>query len=69
MKGDAVEIDRDEILGMLRERGQEQEADKAEQELPSKVDPDRDAGMLQKYGIDPSDVLSRVTGGRDLPGF
>ena len=64
-----MEIDRDEILGMLRERGQEQEADKAEQELPSKVDPDRDAGMLQEYGIDPSELLSRVTGGRDLPGF
>ena len=64
-----MEIDRDAILSMLRERGQAQEADKAEQELPSKVDPDRDAGTLQKYGIDPSDLLSRVTGGRDVPGF
>jgi hypothetical protein len=64
-----VEIDRDAILSMLRERGQEQEADEAEQELPSKVDPDRDAGLLQKYGIEPSDVLSRATGGTDMPGF
>ena len=64
-----MEVDRDTILSLLRERGQMQEADKAEQELPSKVDTDRDAGMLQKYGIDPSELLSRVTGGKDIPGF
>ena len=64
-----MEVDRDTILSLLRERGQTQEADKAEQELPSKVDTDRDAGMLQKYGIDPSELLSRVTGGKDIPGF
>ena len=64
-----MEVDRDTILSLLRERGQMQEADKAEQELPSKVDTDRDAGMLQKYGIDPSELLSRVTGGKDSRGF
>jgi hypothetical protein len=64
-----VEIDRDTIVGMLRERGDTQNADRADQELPSKVDPERDAGMLQKFGIDPSELLSRATGGRDFPGF
>ena len=64
-----MEIDRDTILGLLRERGQTQEADRAEQELPSKVDPERDAGMLQKFDIDPGELMSRVGGGRDFPGF
>lgn len=64
-----MEIDRDMILGLLRERGQTQEADRAEQELPSKVDPERDAGMLQKFGIDPGELMSRVGGSRDFPGF
>ena len=64
-----MEIDKDTILGMLRERGQTEDAERAEKELPSNVDPERDSGMLQKYGIDPSELLSRVTGGRDIPGF
>ena len=63
-----MEIDRDMVLGLLRERGQTQEADRAEQELPSKVDPERDSGMLQKFGVDPGELMSRV-GGRDIPGF
>jgi hypothetical protein len=64
-----VEIDRDTILGMLRERGQTEEADRAKQELPSKVDPERDAGMLQKFGLDPGELMSRIGGGRDIPDF
>ena len=64
-----MEIDRDTIVGMLRERGQTQDAEKAEQDLPSKVDPERDAGMLQKFGVDPGELMSRVGGGRDIPGF
>jgi hypothetical protein len=64
-----VEFDRDTIVSMLRERGDRQNADRADQELPSKVDAERDAGMLQKFGIDPSELLSRATGGREFPGF
>jgi hypothetical protein len=64
-----VEFDRDTIVSMLRERGDMQNADRADQELPSKVDAERDAGMLQKFGIDPSELLSRATGGREFPGF
>ncbi|HEU4450743.1 MAG TPA: hypothetical protein VFR63_12280 [Gaiellaceae bacterium] len=64
-----MEIDKDTILGLLRERGQTQEADQAEQELPAQVDTERDAGMLKKFGIDPGDLLSRFTGGRDIPGL
>jgi hypothetical protein len=64
-----VEIDKDTVLGLLRERGQEQEAAQAEQELPSTVDTERDAGLLQKFGVDPEELLSRFTGGADIPGL
>ena len=60
-----MEIDKETILNLLRERGQTQEADRAEQELPSRVDPERDAGMLQKFGLEPGDLL----GGTDIPGL
>lgn len=64
-----MEIDKDQILGMLRERGEDEQAAQAERELPSTVDTERDAGLLQKFGIEPEELLSRFTGGRDIPGL
>ena len=40
-----------------------------QQELPEQVDTDRDAGLLEKYGINPEDLIGQVTGGSDLPGL
>ena len=56
------------ILELLRSRGDEDKADQADQELPDKVDPERDSGMLSKFGIDPSELLSKFGGGK-IPGF
>lgn len=64
-----MEISKDTVVDLLRERGQTDEAGRAEQELPDTVDTERDSGMLKRFGIDPDDLLSRVTGGRDIPGF
>ena len=64
-----MEISKDQIVSLLRERGQTDEAGRAEQELPDTVDTERDSGMLQKFGIDTDELLSRVTGGRDSPGL
>jgi hypothetical protein len=68
-EGVVMEIDKDTVLSLLRERGQDQEAARAEEELPSKVDTERDAGLLQKFGVDPEELLSRFTGGADIPGL
>jgi hypothetical protein len=64
-----VQIDKSTILGLLRERGQQDQADQAEQELPDQVDTDRDAGLLQRFGLDPQELLQRFTGGEGLPKF
>jgi hypothetical protein len=64
-----VEIDKDTIISFLRERGREQEATDAESELPAQVDTERDAGLLQKFGIEPKELTSRFTGGTDIPGL
>ncbi len=62
-----MEIPKDKILGMLREQGKSDQVDQADQELPDQVDPQRDAGLLEKFGLQPKDVLSKLGGG--LPGF
>jgi hypothetical protein len=68
-RGHTVQIDKEMVLGLLREQGKEQEAEQARRELPDEVDTERDAGSLQRFGIDPADLLSRFTGGRDIPGL
>jgi hypothetical protein len=64
-----VEIDKNTIVSMLRERGESDKAGQAERELPDQVDTDRDADMLERFGINPQDLLGKVTGGRDIPGM
>jgi hypothetical protein len=64
-----MEIDKQQIVSLLRERGDSDQADRAEQELPDQVDTERDRNLLERFGIDPSELLSRFTGGRDIPGL
>jgi hypothetical protein len=63
-----VQIDKEQIINLLRDQGDQDKAQKAEQELPDQVDTDRDAGVLQRLGIDPSDLISRLGGG-NIPGL
>ena len=58
-----MQIDKDQIIAFLRERGNDAKADQAQQELPGQVDTDKDAGLLFKLGIDPSDLLGGMGGG------
>ena len=62
-----MQLDKNMILDLLRERGQQDQASQAEQELPDQVDTDRDAGLLQKFGLDPQELLQKFTGGGGLP--
>lgn len=58
-----MNIDKDTILNLLRGNGQDEQAQRAEQELPEEVDTDEHAGLLQKYGLQPADLIAKVTGG------
>jgi hypothetical protein len=62
-----MEIPKDKILELIRQRGESGQAEQAEQELPDQVDPERDSGLLAKFGIDPQDVLGKLGG--DIPGL
>ena len=64
-----MEIPKDKILELLKQRGDHDKASQAEQELPDKVDPDRDSGLLDRVGIDPKDLLGNLGGLGDKLGF
>ena len=59
-----MNIDKDAILSMLRGNGQDTEADQAQQELPDQVDTDEHAGLLEKFGLNPADLIAKFTGGQ-----
>ena len=64
-----MQLDKNMILDLLRERGQQDQASQAEQELPDQVDTDQHANLLQKFGINPQDLIQKFTGGGGPPRF
>jgi hypothetical protein len=58
-----MQIPKEQILDFLRQQGKEDKVGEADQQLPDQVDTERDAGLLQKFGIDPGELLSKVGGG------
>lgn len=57
-----MQVDKEQIISLLRERGDDAKADKAQEELPSQVDTEQDSAVLAKIGIDPSELLGGVGG-------
>jgi hypothetical protein len=57
-----MNIDKDQILQLLRSQGQHDQAGEAGAELPDKVNTDNPehAGLLSKYGIDPGSVSDKL---------
>jgi hypothetical protein len=55
-----MEIDKQQIISMLRERGEHDKANEAEQQLPDKVDHEEHGGMLGQLGVDPQELLGRL---------
>lgn len=57
-----MEIDKQEIIDMLRGRGEDDIADAAERELPEQVDTDEHRVKLDQLGINPADLLGGIGG-------
>ena len=62
-----MEISKDKVLQTLREHGKGDQVEQAKRELPDQVDPERDSDMLDKFGLKPQDLLSKLGGG--IPGM
>jgi hypothetical protein len=58
-----MEIPKDKIVELLRNRGQDDAADQADSRLPDQVDPEEHADELKRLGIDPQDLAGELPGG------
>ena len=63
-----MEIPKEQILSLLRDRGQQDQAEQADQQLPDQVDPEQHADLLSRLGIDPQDLLGKLGGLGDIGG-
>ena len=59
-----MNIDKNQILELLRSQGDGDKAQQADSELPDQVDTDRDAGLLSKFGIDPMELIKKFGAGK-----
>lgn len=57
-----MEIPKDQILQMLRDRGDHDKAQQADEQLPDKVDHEEHSDLLGKLGINPSELLGGLGG-------
>jgi hypothetical protein len=58
-----MNIDKSQIVDLLKSQGDHDKAAQAESELPEKVDTDAHSEQLQKLGIDPQDLIGKLPGG------
>ena len=58
-----MEIPKDKVLELLRERGDHDKAEQADKELPDQVDHEQHGDLLQQYGIEPKELAGKLPGG------
>ena len=63
-----MQLDKSMVLDFLKEQGQHQQAQEAEQQLPDQVDTEQHASLLSNLGVDIPTLLSKVGGGGGLGG-
>lgn len=55
-----MEIPKDQILQLLRERGDHDNAQQADQQLPDRVDTEQHSGLLAGIGINPDELAGDI---------
>lgn len=58
-----MQIDKSQIIEFLKSRGDQDKARQADSEMPEQVDTEKDAGLLEQYGLDPKDLMDNLGGG------
>jgi hypothetical protein len=61
-----MNIEKSQILDLLRTRGDDDAADRADRELPDTVDLHEHRGVLGELGVDPMKLASQFAGGGGL---
>jgi hypothetical protein len=55
-----MEIDKQHVIDLLREKGKDEHVQKAIDELPEKIDHEKHAQQLEKLGIDPGELAQKA---------
>jgi predicted PhzF superfamily epimerase YddE/YHI9 len=55
-----MKVDKQEIVELLRERGDNDKAEQAEQQLPDQVDHEEHSDLLSQIGVEPQEVLAKA---------
>ena len=58
-----MQIDKEQLLQVLRTEGDNDTADKAESRLPDEIDTDGDADALAAIGLDRTQLQAKLAGG------
>lgn len=55
-----MQIDKQQVVELLRERGEHDKAEQAEQQLPQQVDHEEHSELLSQVGVEPQELLARA---------
>jgi DNA-binding protein H-NS len=55
-----MQIDKQEIVNLLREKGDHEKANQAEQQLPDTVDHEKHKELLEQVGVNPQELISKL---------
>jgi hypothetical protein len=58
-----VELDKQELVKLLRTQGDNDTADQVESRLPDQIDTDRDGAALDELGLDRTQLMSKLAAG------
>ena len=54
-----MQIDRQQIVELLEERGERAKANEARRQLPYRIEHEEHQRLLGRFGVDPRELLSR----------
>lgn len=58
-----MQFDKSQILDLLRSQGDNGKAQQADEQLPQQVDTEQHAGLLEKIGLSPQELIGKLAGG------
>jgi hypothetical protein len=55
-----MQIDKQQVVELLRERGDNDKAEQAKQQLPDEVDPEEHSELLSQVGVEPQELVAKA---------
>ncbi len=60
---ETMQIDKEQVLELLRSKAEGERVEQAERELPDQMDTDQHADLLSGYGLGPQELIAKLGGG------